>query len=309
MPVLYKQIPLFHSGMISAERFELPGDGRKVFFDISPGGTFRKEIFIVMDGKLKEDAFVNGSRLETPVRGFERLMASPHEAFAVVVERTEQPIAPIAIPITPIPVTFPDGRNSAVKLSGTLRATIFPENPARLAQDYADGVVSTPEEAAAGALKGALVRALTRGIPAIMKRGLPNDVLGWMDAFSLEAARLAAEETQRVLPWCRVPVCEVELTVQNLDQLLAESNSVYNLRVETQRKLLDAVIATFGNSPLPAEVSQVILAYVQANPGLPAGDIKDFCQGIHDIWQHTSPSALLNAARQVGLLPAGNGGS
>ena len=53
MPMLYDHIPISHSGMISSHPFDLPGDGRKVFFDIAPGGAFRKEIYILQDGRIK----------------------------------------------------------------------------------------------------------------------------------------------------------------------------------------------------------------------------------------------------------------
>lgn len=309
MPVLYKQIPISVTGMVSAQRFDLPGDGRKVFFDIYPGGTFRKDIYIVMDGKLRKEAFENGTRMETPVYGMERVLSNPHEAFAIVVDRTEQLLQDIYIPITPIPVTFCDGRNSVIELSCSLRALVFPQDSAQLAQDFAEGIVSDPVQTAAGILKGVLLEAAAKLIPAALKQEKAINAVGRVDEMSLELARFAAKQTERLLPWCRVTACEVELTVDNMKELVDDSNFLNNLQVETQRKLLDAILSTFGSSPLPAEVSQVLLAFVQANPGLPSGEIKDFCQGIQALWSRTSPAALFAAANQVGLLPTPKGGN
>lgn len=308
MPVLYKQIPLCHQGMLSALRFDLPGDGRKVFFDISPGGTLRKEIYIVCDGVLRENRFANGSRLDTPVRGVERMLSSPHEAFAIVVEQADFTLDPIPVRLNPIPVTFADGRNAVIKLSGELNASICPIDPALLARHYVGGLVTVPEAAAAAVLKTALAEYAAGWLPKAMACKLPQEALGDIASIAVELGRLASDEVGRKLPWCQVTFCNLDLTVDNIDHIVDKSNTLADLTLETQRKLLDAIIGTFGTSPLPAEVSQVILAYVQSNPGLSAADLQNFCQGIQQLWHRSNPDALLQAARQVGLLPAGKGG-
>lgn len=307
MPVLYAHIPICSDGMVSAQPFSLPADGRRVFFDISPGGAFRKDIFILTDGKFREEAFANGSRLETPIRGLDWLFASPHEAYAIVVDRTEVPLQTIPFRTADIPVTFPDGKNAVIKLSGSLTASIFPQNAALLAKDYADGLISSPEATAAATLKKALQTAAVRYIPAAAGQVSPQAFVGKVDELALELADIAARETERLLPWCRVCASDVCLTVENADQLVQESNAIYDMRTESLRALLNAILSTFGSSPLPPEVSQVLMSYIGSNPGISAAEVQNFCQGIFDICQVTSPQKLLAIYQQVAMLPAAGG--
>lgn len=302
MPLLFKEVSIQTNGMVCAEPFDLPVDGRKLFFNIMPGGGFRKDIFLMVDGHLQENVFANGSRAQTPITGLERLVATPHEAYAIVVDRTEVPLEPIVLPKTVVPVVFNGGRAGTVDVHGTLRASIFPEDTRLLAQEFANGTVSNPNITAAGCLKFSVMQAAATVIPAAMRQTDPLEGASAIPEICLELARSAIRETECRLPWCRVAACEVELVVDNMEAVVENANFVLNLQTEVKRKLLDAMLSTFGSSPLPAEVSQVIQAYIQTNPGLPGNSIQDFCKCVNAIWARGGPDALISAASQAGIL-------
>ncbi len=307
MPLLYDNIPITHSGMVSAQKFTLPGDNRKVFFDIYPDGTLRKEIYILMNNTFNANAFANGSRLETPVRGLERIFSAPHEAYAIVVERAERAVPVTKVDVASIPVTFSHGTNAEIRLNCTFSASIYPENPSWLARDYVEGIVTNPEVTAAAAIKDTLSNALTKLIPATAAQVSPQAFVGKLDELRLELSAMAVKGTSRLLPWCRVSRCEVKLTVENQQELLAESNSMVIWTRQTQQALLDAILNTFGSSPLPAEISQVITHFIDGNPGVSHSDIQDFCRNIYQLCQVTTPTALLNMYQKVSQLPSGKG--
>ena len=304
MPLLYSQIPLYTSGMVSAQRFQMCRDGRRVLFDLGEQDGFRKKIFTIIDGEFKE-GFVNGSRMNTPVRLLDCFLPTPHEAYAIVVDCGEYRVPSINIPITPVPITFMDGKKSIVKFSASVTASISAKDPEGLAYDFAQGIVISPQELAAAVLKKELLKALTREIPEMMHNQSPANILNSVDFLALSLSDIATSETEKVLSWCRVNTCEVSIRVENIDSIIADSNAAYELNISIKRALVDAIITNFGVSPLPAEVSAVIKAFVQANPGITANDLQNFCQGLSGIWSRAGSSQLISAINQLGLTSGG----
>ena len=308
MPLLYTHIPIYPSGMVSAQPFELPGDGRKVFFEI-PGGGFRKEIFILQDGQFNEAAFANGSRLETGVRGLDRLFSMPHEAYAIVVDRAEYGLDPISLPISPIPVTFPEGKHATIKLRGSINAAIYPENPTWLARDYVNGVITSPEATARSILEETAREALTKVIAAAARQVSPQAFVGGVDSLSLELSREVTKAAAQRLPWCGVSRCQVSLSVENVEELLTISNESVVFGMEAKRKMLDILVQHFLNAPSPADTAQTLVAFIGANPGLPTNEVLDFCRGVVNLWNRADHTTFLATATKAGLLPGTKGGS
>ncbi|MBO7218271.1 MAG: hypothetical protein J6V50_06165 [Clostridia bacterium] len=305
MPLLYSQIPLYTSGMISSESFTLPRDGRRVQFLLGGENDFRKKIFVLIDGEF--DSFANCSRMETPVSILDSLIPTPHEAYAIVVDTGEYRLPEVSVPITPVPVTFIHGKKAVIKFSAKIRASISARNPESLARDYVQGVVTSPQDIAAATLKTEFFKALTDRLPEMMYDESPEQTMGRVDSLSLSLASIVTDMTERKLHWCRINTCEVSLVIENVDMLIEEANTIYNLNIETKRKLLDSIISTFGMSPLPAEIATVIEKYAVSNPGLPAEDFTKFCQGVKSIWSRSTPADILSAAKQIGLISSSGG--
>ena len=309
MAMLFKEITLETDGMVCARQFDLPGDGRRVLFDITPGGTFRKDIYIIVDGKFQDIAFVNGSRIQSPIVGMERLIPSPHEAFAVVVDRTEVPLEPIMLPLTKLPVMFKGGKTGTIDVQGSVKAAVFPGDSQRLAHDYVDGVVSNPSETAAYCLKTAVIQAAATMIPRALNGGDPMAGVGMIQTMGIELAKHAAQAVERQLPWCHVSQTQVELTVVNMDLVVDNANFLLNLELETKRKVLEAIVAHFGTGPLSPEVGMVIKAFIEANPGVAGKGIDDFCQCIRKICECGGTEMLMRFAQQAGVYPLRLGGA
>ena len=303
MPLLYSQIPLYTSGMISSESFTLPRDGRRVQFLLGGENDFRKKIFVLIDGEF--DSFANCSRMETPVGILDSLIPTPHEAYAIVVDTGEYRLPEITVPVTPIPVTFLHGKKAVVKFSARINVSICAKDPEALAREYVEGRITSPQNLALATIKTEFFKALTDRLPEMMQCESPEQTMSRVDAFALSLSSIVTDMAERKLRWCRMNTCEVSLAIENIDVLIEEANTIYNLNIETKRKLLDSIISTFGMSPLPSEIATVIEKYAVSNPGLPAEDFTRFCQGIKSIWSRSSPADILSAAKQIGLISSG----
>ena len=301
MPVLYTQIPIQAEGMVSATAFDLPGDGRKVFFDIYPGGSFRKKVYISVDGEFRPDAFANGTPMQTPVRGIERVFANGHDAYAIVVDRTEVHLPTIGLDVMDVPVVFADGRSGTLKIRGELHASIFPEDPGLLASEFADGTTTDPENAAANCLKAAVMQDLLAEIEDAVSSRTPMDAVGLIPRVAFKLSGNAVDETQRRLPWCRVSACEVSLTVENLNEVISNTNVLPEFTMETKRKIVAALLDTFGADPLPAAVGQILSEYIKANPGLPGDEFHKLCSSTHALWKRNGIDGVNGLMLQLGM--------
>ena len=302
MALTYSTEFIDSTDMISAQRFQLHRDGRRVQFETTTGDNLFKKIFLLIDGELTE--FKNGNKMDTPIGIGGQLFSAPHEAYAILVDTRAYYVPEVSVPITPVTVMFPHGKHGVIKLSGNLKASIAANDPETLAQAFVNGLTS-PTLAAEKVFKEVFQEAIVNEIPEIIKNN-PMDVINMVDYLSIKIKNLIQYTVERRLPWCRVNTCEVMLTVENVDELIETTNEPYVISLETKRTLLAAILKNFGTSPLPPEISNIIAAYVANNPGLPVDDLMKFCKSIKEEYSISGSIEPYNTAKQFGLLTSYN---
>lgn len=306
MPLAYTEVPVSTCGILTECLFPLVGDGRRLYFNMG-GGSARKNIYISIDGQLNETPFANGSRLDSPIRGMERVIAAPHEAYAYIIDRSEALLPSLTIPMNPVPITFDDGQRAVISLSGVLTASIRVSDPNQLIHAYLDMGIRSPESAAAAALKKAAAHAVTFRVPDTLRASSPHDAIGCLDTLALELADQVAVHAESDLPWMEITRCEVQLQIVNLQEVIDRSNTLYALNTRVKERLLEAVLQTYGANPLPPEIGQILISYVQTNPGVELDKLVQVCGELKTLCGYASPALLLQTVCQMGLLPAAGG--
>lgn len=302
MPLTYTEATLDCQGMLSVVPFDLVGDGRRLFFNI-PNGTLKKEVYTVIDGKLNESPFRNGSRMETPIRGLERVVQSPHESYAIVVDRGEYSLG--SIPLTslkPIPVTFDDGQKACISLTGALYASACITDTCQLVKTYLNCSLTSPEATITATMEDCMTRLSPHLVRDALRHADPHEALGLVDSIALDLADEVAAEAQRRLGWMRITSCRLDLQVANVEELVRLSNTVYEERKAVKEKLLDVFLQTYGKSPIPPEMVQLLVSYAQTHPGEDASKLISLCTELKNLCQLHTPAAVFQQCRQMGLL-------
>jgi len=310
MPLTFTQYDLYPSGMYSECPFPLVGDGRKLWFNFPESGHRRKDIYIIIDGELDKTPFRNGSPLQTPIRGLARVMASPHEACAVVIDRSEISLAPIVLNHYRLPVCFPDGFNATVTVSVELSACVCCRDSAELIAECVEGALTDPESCAYRTLKACAQTAADTLIPqAIAQRFQdPLEILNEAVQLRTQLSQEVIHAVQRRLPWLLVTGLETNLRVCNEAELVSMSNRMLEELKARMNTLYQAMISSFGTRPITPELGQIILGYEQSHPNASVADLTAFCQSLRQMNEHFSAAALLQMAQDTGCLPNAMGG-
>ncbi|MBE6957614.1 MAG: hypothetical protein E7447_00485 [Ruminococcaceae bacterium] len=302
MPLTYTDAYLNCSGPLSVIPFELAGDGRRLFFNC-PGGTLRKDIFTVIDGKLNETPFQNGSRMETPIRGLERLSPNPHEAYAIVVDREVFPIGSISLANRKaIPVVFDDGQKACITLTGTVRASACITDPCALVKDYLQTGMQSPEATISAALEECLLDNYPTTVSSALRQADPHDALGMVDTIALELGKEIARQTQKQLDWMRITDCKVQLEIANMEEVVQKSNTLYLERKQMREKIMGVLLETYGKSPIPGEMVQLIVSYVQTHPNDDHTKLLGICTELKNLCQLHSPATIFQHCQRLGYL-------
>ncbi len=306
MPLLYDTIQLNPTGLLSVTPIAIPLDGRKIHFEL-PEGSLRKKIYIIIDGELKEIS--NGAPIDTGIGIFERyFLGGTHEAYVMVIDCNKHAIPDIVLPKQSYPVIYADGQKGTIDLALSVQASFCISEPFALANDYINGTVSDP----IGDIQTALIHIVNEVAFNIIKSTFsntsPHKSIGTTSqiAFALETA--IKEEFYSSTKWCNVASCNCIVNIENTSEIVDKSNVIYNLSLDAGKALYQAVIDTFGKSPLPEPISNLIIAYIQANPGC-CGEqqLISLCSGLNNIWQNTTPDQLVAVASKLGYLPPKGG--
>jgi len=302
MPAFYDDIYVGSTGaLLTAIPFALPRDGRVVRFGFDDGLTCRRSIFTLIDGELR--SHTNCARMQTPRVGIQRIFPGAHEAAVLVVNNAVAQLPEVTVTPSPIVAAFSDGYSAKVEMQAVLRTKISVNDPYRCAESFAKGLINSPEEAACDVLRSAVISTLRRQFPAAAARCHPQ----YLTAAMNDLAAVVEDEARRTLQarysWLTVEDCTAELTVLSLDELVDRANTVIRFTEEMRRKLLDALIQTYS-TPIPPEMSQVYVAYLNANPGASTDQLKAVFRDLKSLSERSSPAMVLQQFSQLGLMPA-----
>lgn len=301
--LLYDEIMLRSDGGILTEQ-PLPTiyRGRAVLFLFADGVVTGREIFTCFDGEIC-GPIPNGSRLETPIPQWERLLARPHSSHAFVVSLRPVTVGELAVPVSPFPVTFDDGQVGMLQVDCRLRALIRCRSPRRLVEDYRQGAFSTPEEEGIWALRAA-AQELLPSLGEYVRVASPMDAVGQVDgALAADLARRIARRAEELAPWMGVSSPDLTLAVTNVDTILQQANRSYELSAAVRQKLIDATLTVYTRDTFSPQIARVLAGYVQANPGVSEGELVQLCGKLKALSQHNSPQQIFTTAVSLGLIP------
>jgi len=301
MPLMYNEVYLPCRGALTTCDFPLVWDGRRVRFHVE-GGSLRKQIYTFIDGVLNETPFHNGGRMETPVRGLSRLVSTPYEAYAIVVDQEEISLNEMDFTSKPFAVTYNHGEHGEVTLSCSIRSTMQVTDPLALVKAYLEQGIQSPEWTAECALWGEMKRQLISRTRDHFRDITPLEILNEMDDLSLDMEAQVVQAVENELPWLRVRYCDIAVQVVNHSEVVEKTNTLYTLSREIQERLLDVITKIYGERPMAPEVGQMMISYIQANPNADKATLLDICGGLKDLSQYNSPAQLLQTARQLGLM-------
>ena len=304
MPVMYNEVYLPCRGVQTTCDFPLAWDGRRVRFHVE-GGSLRKQIYTVIDGVLNETPFHNGSRMETPVRGLSRLVSTPYEAYAIVVDQQEISLNEMDFTSKPFAVTYNHGEHGEVTLSCSIRATMQVNDPLALAKAYLEQGIQSPEWTAECALWGEMKKLLISRARDHFRDITPLEILNEMDDLSLDMETQVVQAVETALPWLRVRYCDIAVQVVNHSEVVEKTNTLYTLSRQIQERLLDVVLKIYGERPMAPEVGQIMISYIQTNPNVDEATLLRLCSELKNLCQYNSPAQLLQTTRQLGLLGGG----
>lgn len=304
--LLYDEIILrADGGMLTEQALPTIYQGRAVQFLFADGVHTGREIYTRFDGVLS-GPIRNGSRLETPVSQWERLVSRPHLAEALVVDRRPVPVGELAVPVSPFPVHFDDGQVGVLHLDCRFRAMLQCRDPRGMLDAYERGDFCSPEEEGSWALRTAAQEVLP-SLGELLRAVPPMEAVGRVDgALAVDLARRIAARAEGLIPWMGVRSPELTLSVTNVDLLTQQSNRGYELAMEVRQKLIDAVLTVYTKDTFSPQIAQVLSGYVRCNPGISEEELVQLCGKLKSLSQHYSPQQILTTAVGLGLIPPAN---
>lgn len=302
--LLYDELFLPSSGgMLTIDFLPPIPSGRTVQFRL-PGGGAGWEIYTLLDGELS-GPFCNGSRLDTPVRRWEKLVARPHESLVLVVDLHPFSFTADQLNLPPLclAVDFAHGEVGQLHLSPRLAVSIRCRHPRQLVQDWISGLFFSPEEEAAHAFADAAAELLPRMAAEQLATRSPAQAAGSLAAAAPEIARAITARAKQALPWMEVTRCALDLPVTNIDEITQKVNRPFEIGLETRKKVMDAVLAVYTRETFSPQIAQVLLGYAQANPGATEAELTGISQKLLGLSQQFSPQQILATSVQMGLIP------
>lgn len=325
MPILYDEVIVNPTGILTVQEFKAPRSGRTVKF-VLPNGYAQKEIFTCIDGSFS-GPFTTAVSLDTAIKGWELLRAGCHNANVIAINIGESELNPISLKFNPIPVTLSSGEQVAIHLSGTLCATVRVHSSEALLLDYTKNGITSAERRIQGILLECFKSEVVRQIPENIGSFHTMNGLGVLDALSEDIKINACQRAEKFLeyPWFKIISCSLDLMSSNMDQIIEKENYLWRLKQErlaktfdTDEKLreerehlklklidktADALLSVYGREPIPAEMSQLLVAYVQNNPMIQPNELIEVCDKFKALSQIYSPDTLLKNASLLGYLP------
>lgn len=300
MPIFYTSISIPYSdALLSVHPFTLPVDGRRIYFELPQGGLQQK-LYTVIDNCVSP--FVNGNPMETPRRDLERFISLPHSSQLIVVRENIVRLWDFPVEITPVPVQFSSGERAMVHLSCEVHANVRVINAPTLVDDYLNAGIVSAEAEVAGHIKSAVQEVTRQLIAQEFRRVDAAEIASIIPELNNTIEQEVIGTVHHRLKWCQITALECPLILENVDELLTASNRLFELSIENKRKLLDAILTVYGQTPLPAEVGQILLPYLQSNPGISSADVLSLVSGIKKLSERASPDRLLLMAKNMGVI-------
>lgn len=327
MPLLYDEIPVTLSGIISVSDITLPANGRQVQFRIYNSYGYDAstpiDIYLLYENKL-HGPVVSGHTIESHVLSIiGKVFSFPYDAKAIVVAKGN----------------YSTKSDKTIPFDYSIKSSMNVTTTAHFGLNFNVSFgISDTEAFVKEYLKGSFspFETVSSFIKAYVKRNL-SFIIGKLDAVEDKTlmSNVLPGITQAISDKCKddfnktsefliITDLDFELSISNLDQVLNELNRsaqiiidrddktfaveleerriLLEAQIEFKRELIRAIRDSFNQPVLPPELTQVIIAYVQSNPGITYNDMVDAFGKINRLAQRTSPLEVFNAAKQLGWI-------
>ena len=300
MSLFYNSFDIYTNGIITEEVIPLGADGKRVFFNIAQ--PLAKKLFMVIDNELH--AFDNGTKMETPVRGINRFcQLYPHEGNLIVIDT--KPVSVSLNDSLEFPFHLDSKQMVMLKLEADMNVTFGISDPELLAIRYCEGRVSDPCVLLKTTLKTTFKRVARELLSATQERlyHAPLTFIDQIQGMENDIADTIKSRISTELPFIRLDDCQIDFNLINGDALILAANDGFETRKMILGRFIEAVCESYKVSVFPAEMAQVLVAYVQANPGGIDNDkLSKLCTTLINLTKKATPDEMLQTAQQIGLL-------
>lgn len=300
MSFFYNSFDIYTNGIITEEVIPLGADGKRVFFNIPQPLT--KKIFTVINNEL--NSFDNGSKMETPVKGINRFcQLYPHEGNLIVIDT--KPVDLALNELLEFPFHLDSKQMVMLKLNVDVNVTFGISDPEILAIRYLEGRVSDPCNLLKSSLKSTFKRVATEFLSSTQERNYhsPLTFINQVKNMESDIADAIRTRIESEIPFIRLDDCQIDFRLINSDALLLAANDGYETRKEILKRFIEAVCESYKVSVFPSEMAQVLVAYVQTNPGGIDNDkLSSLCTNLIGLTKKATPDEMLQTAQQIGLL-------
>jgi len=314
-------VPLFYDEVFIDESYEImtisefspPVKGRTVKFCLENGYT-QKVVYTCIDGQYA-GPFTKAGPLDTAVHGLERLRAGCHSAEAIVIDMSQTELPQVQLNMSPVIVTLSSGEKAVVRINGTLQASIRVKDSDALIDDLRYNGVDYPEDRAVKILEGCFKTEIRKQLMDKINAGNVMNGLGRLDEMAEQIRNSAIASTEQQMPyqWLEIVSCSLSLTVPNMDEIITKENYLWREREETLKmarearmrmieKTHDALLGAYRREPVPKEMMQLVVSYVQNNPMVSADELLRICNELKKMSQTYSPEMIVKTAESLGYM-------
>lgn len=327
MPLLYDEILVNSSGIVSVCDITLPANGRKVKFIMSnPYGysdITSVDIYLKYEGKIV-GPLESGDAVETsviPIVG--KLLSTPYDAKAIVVSTGY----------------YSANSENSILLDYGIKSSMNMVTTAHIVMTYESSYhIKDSKEFVNEYMKGSFspLATVTGFINSYLKdsgdfiidslNNIEEGILisNYLPKISKSLSRRCVDTFNTYFGWGEISILNINLTITNIDQILTELNrqaqiqidryeKLFDEELEARRKLLDANIEfkrelvrairdSFSQPTISEQLSPIIVAYLQSNPGVSYDEMVGVFTKLNMLAQRTSPHEILSAAKQLGMI-------
>lgn len=303
MSLFYESFYINTTGIITETKIPLSADGKVVHFDFD-GNELTKKLFMVIDKKITP--FDNNTKMETPVKGFNRLYQfTPHEGSLIAIDIGTVDMTVDSVSLATIPFTVNAKQSLLLLVTPSINLSFGIYNPEQLAVYYCEGRVRNPMNNVKNAVTSAFNKAAKEiySSAADRYRNDPMSFVGNLNDIADDMSEYIITYVNRELPWARIDGCTVNITASNTETIVSLVNEPYEITKAILERFVQAICDSYKTPVFPPEMAQVLGAYVSANPGgLTHENLEKICEKLVNISRRASPNEMLFTAKKIGLL-------
>lgn len=322
MALFYTDIPIVPQGILTTQTFQTPVNGRTVSFSL-PEECDRCVIYLRSGTDYIGPYAVSGpSTVATNVRGLEMLRRSAYRSTAVVIDMREVLLPPISQTFAPIAARLPSGETAAIRISGTITASIVVNDCRMLLRKYDSEGFAAVETYASHLLDTVFHQHASRMLKQRFSGTITEDDISEVEQMAERIRTMALETLEPMLSgWLRLNSCRYTLQLHDTDQLMKKCNydwekqesrdsvrfeeemhtrrAIVDANIAIRQKTAEALLEVYRSEPIPREICQIIEGYVARFQDISPAELVGVCQELRKLSERSSPERVLSIAKRL----------